>query len=267
MKRSFQIWVGVLSVTGFAGILARADVTPAELEQRLARGEKITVIDVRSTSLFQRGHIANAINIPVALVPAKQLPPIGTVVVYDGGLGLDETTEAVAALNRKPGIRAEAMAGGFAAWEDGRGSSTRSSGVQAEELPMITYDDLKKAQSQQVILVDLRKRPAQPLQRAATEAPIPPLTDLQQVFPKVGAVTRSPFDLPQQRQGADAVPPLLVLIDNGNGADAQAMARTLRANGARRVVILAGGEEILARGGQAGLQRIGSTLELPQQQK
>jgi hypothetical protein len=73
-------------------------------------------------------------------------------------------------------------------------------------------------------------------------------------------VTRSPFDLPQLRQSESGggVKPLLVLIDDG-GADNSAleMARVLKANGVRRVVILAGGEEILSRAGKPGLQRRG----------
>jgi rhodanese-related sulfurtransferase len=259
MRSHVTVALGILCL---ATSITRAAVTPAELERRLAQGEKITVIDLRSTALFQKSHIPDAINIPASLVPAKQLPPIGTVVVYDSGLGRDETATAVAALNAKRGIRAEALAGGLAAWETARGTSTRSGGVQSEELAFISYDELKKAQSEDIVLVDLRERPAQSLQRAGTEATAAALTDLQQAFPKVGAVTRSAFELPQRRQGTDAVPPLLVLIDNGKGVDAQATARQLRANGTRRVVILAGGEEILAHGGQAGLQRVGSTLEV-----
>ena len=55
-------------------------------------------------------------------------------------------------------------------------------------------------------------------------------------------------------KAATSTPPLLVLIDNGDGV-AQTMARTLKANGLKRYVILTGGELILSRQGQAGLQR------------
>jgi len=60
----------------------------------------------------------------------------------------------------------------------------------------------------------------------------------------------------------------MVLIDGG-GPDnsAQEMARTLKANGIKRVVILAGGEEILSRGGKPGLQRTGITVGGPTQKK
>ncbi|HWQ90547.1 MAG TPA: hypothetical protein VN673_02660, partial [Clostridia bacterium] len=48
---------------------------------------------------------------------------------------------------------------------------------------------------------------------------------------------------------------------NGDGA-AQETARMLRANGVKRFVILAGGEQSLARKGKPGLQRVGSTITL-----
>jgi hypothetical protein len=92
---------------------------------------------------------------------------------------------------------------------------------------------------------------------------------LQKEFPQV-RVTKAPFDLPQTQQSGSrrGVESLLVLIDNGGGdSAAQEMARTLKANGKKRVVILAGGEEILARGGKPGLQRKGVVVGGPAQNK
>jgi rhodanese-related sulfurtransferase len=239
--------------------LASHAATPQQLASLLEGKEPLTLIDLRSTSLFQQAHIPGAISIPAALVPEKQLPPLGKVIVYDSGLGRDETRAAVNALNRKKGIQAEALQGGFAAWESHNGPTTRATGVLPEDLHFITYDELTKAQSQDVVLVDLRSPRLQVRQEASagSTAPIPPpLTDLQKAFPQVAAITRNPFDLPQTRQStADAPYPLLVLIDDGKGSQAQETARLLRANGNARVVILAGGEEIVARQGQPGLQR------------
>jgi hypothetical protein len=58
---------------------------------------------------------------------------------------------------------------------------------------------------------------------------------------------------------------LLVLIDSGDGK-ADEMARALKANGNKRFVILAGGEEMLARKGKAGLQRSGSVVTVSESQ-
>jgi len=239
-------------------------LSPSEGQRLLAAGEKITFVDVRAKVLFQKGHIPGAINVPAALVPAKQLPPLGRVVVYDDGLGRDTATAAMSALNQKAGITAEVLDGGFATWEAARAQTTQAAGMKPEEIQFLTYADLSAVQSEAVVLVDLRKEPTEARQ-AATVAepttPAAPLTDLRQQFTKVRGVTRSPFDLPPTRQSSSGspAPPLLVLIDDGDGA-AQAMARTLKANGVTRFAILAGGESILARQGQQGLGRSASTI-------
>jgi len=248
----------VCSVAAFA-------LSPVEVQHLLEAGEKITFVDVRANALFKKGHVPGAINVPSALVPQKQLPPLGLVIVYDDGLGLDTAKEAADALSRKPGITVAVLEGGFASWEAARATTTKGAGLKPEETPLITYADLSRVQSDDVVLVDLRKEPAQSRQASAeaqaTEPP-EPLTDLRQEFTKVRGITRSPFDLPQSRQGAGGgatTPPLLVLIDNGDGS-AQTMARTLKANGLTRYVVLVGGELSLARKGRPGLSRAASTL-------
>lgn len=240
-------------------------ISPVEVQRLLDAGERITFVDVRAKVLFEEGHIPGAINIPAALVNLKQLPPLGRVVVYDDGLGRDTATAAMNALNQKTGITAEVLDGGFATWESARATTTKAAGMKPEETPFITYADLTAAQSDDVVLVDLRKEPVQ-LRQASDDAipaaPREPLTDLRQQFTKVRGITRSPFELPQTRHsnaGSAAPPPLLVLIDNGDGA-AQAMARKLKANGMTRFAVLAGGEQILERQGQAGLGRAASTI-------
>jgi rhodanese-related sulfurtransferase len=240
-------------------------ISPTDVQLLVAAGEKITFLDVRSKVLFQQGHIPGAINVPAALVPGKQLPPLGRVVVYDDGLGRETALAAMTVLNQKPGITAEVLDGGFATWEAARASTTKAAGMKPEETQFITYAELAEVQSDNVVLVDLRKEPVQSRQAATgamPAAPPEPLTDLRQQFTRVRGITRSPFDLPQTRQssaGGPAPPPLLVLIDTGDGS-AQAMARTLKANGVTRFAILAGGEQILVRQGQRGLGRAASTV-------
>ena len=239
-------------------------ITPDELNRRIQAGEKVTLIDVRANAVFKEGHIPGAINVPAALAPQKQLPPLGFAVVYDAGLGADTSTEAAAALNRKPGISATVLEGGFAAWESAqRSATTKGVGLKAEEIPFITYADLNKVQSDDVVLVDLRKEPKQSRQGETdgANAPAEPLTNLREEFSKVRGVTRSPFNLPQSRQGANnsGATPLLVLIDNGDGS-AQETARLMKANGIKRFAILAGGEPVVARKGRPGSGRASSTF-------
>jgi rhodanese-related sulfurtransferase len=240
-------------------------ISPAQVRQLLGSGEKITFMDVRMNTLFQSGHIPGAINVPAQLVPEKQLPPLGHVIVYDDGIRPDAAA-AAAALNQKSGINAEVLDGGYAAWEMAQSATTKAAGMEAEKTPLITYAELQKAQGPDVVLVDLRKTApssAKALSLNSNEkSATPPLTDLQAEFPKA-RVSHSPF----AASGGGATfaksvaitPPLLVLIDSGDGS-AQAMARSLKANGITRFAILAGGEKILSVHGEAGLQRIGSSV-------
>jgi rhodanese-related sulfurtransferase len=258
--------------SGAAGALLLAcstalAITPDELQKELARPNPPTVIDVRPVELFSQGHIHNAINIPASLCPQKTLPRLGRVIVYgDGFTGAEQ--KALDALNAKPGIQTELLAGGYSAWETEQRATTGNRGLSPEKVQYITYAQLKDTTSN-VVLVDLRKQPAakkksagDAAKGASEEAPAP-LTDLATAFPGK-PVTQSPHQLPAKANGkaaaAPGTPPLLVLIDNGDGS-AQETARQLRAQGNTRVLILAGGEAIIARQGERGLQRAGSSPE------
>ena len=249
----------VLSVCSTNGI------TVADLQARLNQGDKLTIIDVRSQTLFSQGHIPNAINIPASLCADKKLPPLGQVVVCGEGLGHDATDSAAVALNAKPGIFADKLEGGYAAWEEAQSITTKDKGLQPEALNYITYAQLKNVTNEDVVLVDLRKQ-SSPARTAVgiTNAALA-LTDLGKEFPGM-PVTQTPFKTSQVSKAAKVsrAESLMVLIDSGDGC-AQKMARALKANGIHRYVILAGGEEIISRKGQAGLQRnnSGAILQAP----
>jgi rhodanese-related sulfurtransferase len=259
--RSFLIRASALGVS-LLGCTAAFAITPDALQQELAKANPPTVIDVRAVELFSQGHVDGAINIPASLVPLKKLPRLGRVVVYGDGLSDDET-KAVAALNAKPGIQAELLVGGYAAWETDVRATTGKRGLSPEKAKYITYAQLQ-ATTGNVVLVDLRTEPAAKKKQSSTgsvsqDAPAP-LTDLTKAFPGK-PITKSPQNLPQAANGkaASAGPPILVLIDNGDGV-AQKTARDLRAQGNTRVVILAGGELTVARQGERGSQRTGMNV-------
>jgi len=264
----FTIYESGVRRSWFAVLLALmpltiSAVTPEVVQRRLQAGEKITFVDVRSTDFYQKGHLPGAINVPESIVADKRLPRLGTVVVYDDGLGGDAAVMALPALNRKPGITAEMLDGGYAAWVAAKGETTTAFGASKEELPMITYQKLKVASADDTVLVDLRRPPTNSAVTARSALP-QPMTDLRTEFPGL-PVTRSPFGVPGVRKSG--VPgsggsPLLVLVDNGDGS-AEETARALRANGNNRVVILVGGEKTISRKGEAGLQRLGHTIEAP----
>jgi len=260
MTMQISLFIRWLACAVVGSAVTASAISPAAARKLLDSGEKITFIDVRLNVLFQKGHIPGAINVPAQLVPEKQLPPLGQVVVYDGGRGEDTASLAVAALNKKNGITAEVLDGGYAAWEMAQAATTKPRGVGPEEMPLITYAQLKNTKDSDVVLVDLRQ--SRPLAHVAgNAATAPPLTDLQTEFPGA-TIVHSPFEAsPHHASAAGATPPLLVLIDNGDGS-AKNMARVLKANGNTRFVILAGGEQILSVHGQKGLQRIGSSVTI-----
>ena len=228
-------------------------VPPAELQHRLDRGDKITVIDVRSNALYAKGHIPGAINIPASLISAKRLPALGEVVVYGEGLGRDsqDAAQSLELLNQKPGIRAVNLDGGFAAWDAAQRLSTKSRGMKREEITYITYDQLKRSQDK-LVLVDLRETST--AGKTKSLAATTPLSDLRREFPGFNII-KDPFAA-ASKAGGDAAEPVLILIDRNDGT-AEDTVRKLRAQGRKRVVVLAGGEEIIAHGGRPGLERIG----------
>jgi hypothetical protein len=135
--------------------------------------------------------------------------------------------------------------------------------MRHEDVPFITYAQLKRMEGEDLVLMDLRQAVASPKALAKTTAAAP-LTDLQAEFPKARLAHSLAEALPNRKaqMAAAAKPPMLVLIDRGDGA-AQAMARQLKASGHKRFVILAGGEEGLVNQGRTGRARTGSTPPAP----
>lgn len=233
-----------------AGQIGQTSKSAVALQTKAGAQEPLTLIDIRAPALYTRSHIPGAINVPASLCAQKHLPPLGKVVVYGAGLGPDETDRAAAALASKPGLMVDILDGGFAAWESARALTTKGKGMESEAFNYITYSQVKAADPADLVLVDLRKLPSQSRPTSA-EAPIARLTDLSNEFPGARLAGSA---LGSAAPGTRGKPPLLLLIDSGDGA-ALTMARILKANGTKRYAILAGGEITLARHGQAGLQR------------
>jgi len=250
MKRILIVIIGLVTVFFFTLATSWA-VTPVQLKQMLDQGDKLTIIDVRNTGLYSQGHIQGAINIPASIIAKKRLPPIGTVVVCGDGVRDDIALEAVKALNRKRGIEAEMLQGGFAAWE-------------ALNLPTAA------AANADIVLVDLRSRTTSAEKSTAAHTQSPPaanrtLTDLSKKFSghtiiHLNRKTRSPgnkWDVSsviQTRGKGSHHRYHYVIIDDGDG-EGEKVARRLFAAGVKRVAILTGGERILRRDGRAEVVR------------
>lgn len=223
-----------------------------DLRNRMERGEKTTVIDVRHNSSYKKGHIPGAINIPARLCPMKKLPELGRVVVYGDGLDQGPAIEAANALNLLKGIQAEVLDGGFSAWEAVNFPSTHQQGMEKEYIRYISYQELKAIiqDNPDAVLIDLRD--------ASSEKKA--LTNLATEFPGV-RIIRAPFKTDQKiehtgllnagvsKHKGEARGGFYILIDNGSGV-AEKMAERLREADIKRVAVLMGGEENIIRKGQ-----------------
>src|SRR5258708_488616 len=91
-------------------------VTIDELLQKLESG-KVTILDVRPQTEFNKGHIANAISIPIDELKErmKELPKRTEIITYCRGPFCVYADEAVAILN-KAGYKATRLEEGFPDW-------------------------------------------------------------------------------------------------------------------------------------------------------
>ncbi len=213
--------------------------TVAEVQNWIASGNRLTIVDLRLPSMFAAGHIPSAINIPASVCAYKNLPLPGKVIVYDDGIRSTNAAAAGAALMRKRGGQVEVLQG-YAAWQSAQALTTTGQGLKPETFNYISYAEVKSSKADSALLVDLRRQKTEPL------------SDLSEALPGFRVMKSSP-------SGSES---LLVLIDNGDGA-AVLEARRLKAAGTRRYAILVGGELSIARQGRRGSQRLGSSYRIP----
>ena len=203
-----------------------------ELRQIQANGERVILIDIRSRNKFVRGHIPGAMNIPAKSVAAKRLPRLGRVIVYGDGFRKPEILEAVRQLNDQPGINAEALEGGYAAWNGEGRSSTEVVGRHDLVETYLSLVEVKSisAADPNLVLVDLRAPGTQP--------------ELSNLFPNAIMLVVPPES--EAKPGRQKMPvrafrlggkpdhqTLFILVDvaDGSGSD---IALRLRAGGERK---------------------------------
>jgi len=248
-----------LSLAGLAVCLSQSvsAMTVQELHGLMDSEKKLTVIDIRNLTAYENSHIPGSINIPASLMANKKLPPLGQVVVYGDGIHTEKADNAVDALNQKRGIQADVLEGGISAWQSMNMPDTRAAGMNKTIYSYITYQELLEFVSgnTDIVLVDLRQ---------AKENQI--LSDLDLQFPGVEVLKPSSRINPKNNKGSKfrlrtlmrrqkgQVPPLFILIDNGDEVS-EKVYRRLGASRIKRLAILTGGELILSRQGQSGQQK------------
>ncbi|MBW2107246.1 MAG: hypothetical protein JRI36_01090 [Deltaproteobacteria bacterium] len=268
MKTVFRVFGITVVLTALCVPQPCFGITPEGLTSLQNQGTGITIVDVRNGREYTLGHIPNAINIPARIVPVKALPPLGRVIVYGDGIQTGVAMKAAAALNRKPGIQAEILEGGYAAWQASHLPSTGRRGVRAERFHFITYQELQQAtaDNKNIVLVDLRYADA--ARKAGSPGRLSAdgnrLSNLSERIPNVDIITLGLENRGSaMRAGEVSIAAIMgdsgrsanrfyVLVDSGNGS-AEKVARRLAAAGITSVAILAGGERALKRKGLPGL--------------
>ena len=258
-------------------------ISADELAKALGSGQAIKLIDLRPRLRFEIGSIPGAMNIPAAVILEKQLPPLTQVVLFDDGLGGTDVAGIVASLNRRPGWKAEALEGGFAAWRALQNApDTAPAGLHPEDVQQISYQDLAQL-TETVVLLDMRQPAAPANPKASPGKAAPPtgnasagVNPLRAFCGKKGnrsyctdltELRRSHPTVPKQRAKNNPIPsgkaagltPLIVLVDAVN-ADNREAYRRLRGEGYTRVVILMGGEEAIQLEGRRGKGRVAGAV-------
>jgi rhodanese-related sulfurtransferase len=99
------------------------EVTVEEVQQRLQRGEKLQLVDVREESEWMQGHAANAVHLSKGVIERdveKSFPDVDTeLILYCGG----GSRSALAADNlQRMGYRnVRSLIGGFRSWREAGG--------------------------------------------------------------------------------------------------------------------------------------------------
>ncbi|MDX2441672.1 MAG: rhodanese-like domain-containing protein [Desulfobacterales bacterium] len=243
-------------------------ITVDQLKETLTQKDRIAIIDLRSRLDYAQGHILDAINIPSRLLMKKQLPPLGEVIVYGDGIKKDDVDLAVEELNTRPGINADFLEGGYPAWSAKNLSRSPWFGIKRQLFSSINYQDLKKADSASnpdMVIVDLRYVTHDDATKTnnSNDTGQDDLSDLNDLFPNLNVIKpNTHFSISKGQServhisGLSSIPDhdstLYVLIDMGDGT-AQKVARRLKEKRIQQIAILIGGEKILQRKGQSGL--------------
>lgn len=96
-------------------------ISPEDLNDKLGRDLKLTIIDLRQAREFEKGHIPTAINIPVDRLEDSliDVPDDGLAIVYCGQEESSEEMPCLGALDllSKTGHQAQILEGGYPAWQ------------------------------------------------------------------------------------------------------------------------------------------------------
>ena len=107
-----------MRLTAWLPLGAVAEIAPVELHRRMAAGESLQILDVRSRLEFRRGHLSGARNAPIAALqsalPGLALDPRRPVIAIC--LSAHRSIPAVRLLRERGFAEAAQLQGGMIAW-------------------------------------------------------------------------------------------------------------------------------------------------------
>jgi rhodanese-related sulfurtransferase len=237
---------------------AGAQITAAQLREKLAGQPPPMLVDVRPLAAFQTATIPGAINIPARVLLDKKLALGGECILFSDGLHEATPARLVEDL-RKAGVTgADYLEGGFAAWMEMREApSTGRTGAVNFVGEAITYEDLLKT-DEKVSIIDLRPAAAR---TPAVGRPCPVAKICaERRFGYRGSLPDFHANEKRRREASNpGTGDLVVLVDDGTGISADVQ-KELLAEGYRRVVVLLGGAETIALEGRRGRSRVGGVI-------
>ncbi|EMA39239.1 rhodanese-like domain-containing protein [Halococcus hamelinensis] len=113
------------------------EITPAELDDLLGTDDEVRVVDIRSPSAFDRGHIPDSENVPFDQIPrrAEEFADAERVVtVCPKGISSRQAMQLLRSSEAVDG-EVESLAGGLTAWHDERSleATETSDGTASDE--------------------------------------------------------------------------------------------------------------------------------------
>lgn len=266
MKKHRYLKIGTCAALALMqiGMLAGAGISPSRLEalRTAAAGDPAAplLIDLREAAAYRQATIPGAMNIPSPFIAQRRLPTGRQIVVFGDGLGRVDARAVAQAMAARMGVEVHWLEGGYAAWQQARGEDTAAAGLSAEALAHISYRQLSESAMTDAVLYDLRPQPSG-LQPMGADDPVAEFAAAHGFGHARGDPLNAIGGAAAGQLAPASTPPLIVLVDD-DAARAEAMARTLRANGHERVVILAGGVEILRHAGRSGKVRRSTGIEV-----
>jgi len=246
-----------MSLTGH---LAAGKIMCQDLAKHLQSPETAPMlIDIRPTEAFVKGSIPGSINIPGPVLLEKKMNfRNGCILISDGIADKIDPAE-LAEKFRQQGVSADYLYGGVAAWAEMKdATSTQGGGASIGRISRtLTFEDIKNRKGG-VCLVDLRSE-AERIVPEGHQCPVLGFCDLRRFHYCVDLPDFHKMGAGKSRELRAGTGPLVVLVA-GKETDSDQVLNRLRIEGHRRVALLLGGSDIIARDGRRGKKRVGGRV-------